>query len=329
MKSVWQTIFTCSLLVISVPVFAEGHDNLTLERLGLVAKKLNYDGIFSYQAGNKLQSIRIIHYADQQREVERIVSLNGVSREVIRTNDMVTCVYPEGKPVQENHRPLGRGFPTDLLQRLATASDYYQMVKGQQERVANHHTQELLMKPIDNYRYGYSLWIDKEHDLLLQANLIDQAGDVLETFAFSSIEMGVDIPDELLKPQIQGNEMTWNRQQQKIKYQIIAKAKESSLWHFNWLPEGFKLVTQKNRFKAKNGAAIEQRVYSDGLNSISVFIEKIRAQHGHLHGQSRKGNVSVFGTIISGHFVTVVGEVPSITVEKVANSIEYAGDDDK
>lgn len=327
MKYVLHLLLAVTLLFLNVTAYAESDAVKMLERLGIVAKQLNYDGIFSYQAGSKLQSIRIIHHADQHGEVERLVSLNGITREVIRNNDMVTCVYPVGKSVQENHRPLGRGFPAELLRMLSDASDYYQVSQGQQGLVAKHHTQELLMKPIDNYRYGYSLWFDKDNDLLLQANIINEMGDVLETFAFASVKMNIEIPDELLKPQIQGNEMTWNRKEQHMKRYTIAMTNNEPLWQFDFLPEGFKLVTQKNRFKAKNGAPIDQRVYSDGLNSISVFIEKIRAQHGHLHGRSHKGIVNAFGTIISGHFITVVGEVPAITVEKVGASIQYiAGD---
>lgn len=322
MKFVWQTILACSLLV-NVTAHAENDVEKTLETLGLVAKQLNYDGIFSFQAGNKVQSIRIIHYADRQVEIERLISLNGVTREVIRTNDMVTCVYPEGKPVQENHRPLGRGFPTDLLRRLHAASDYYHMSEGLEERVANHHTHELVLQPIDNYRYGYILKVDKDSQLLLQATLINEVGDALETFAFSSVEMNIDIPKQLLEAEIQGNEMTWNRKEQMERRHTIAMGQKTSPWKLVWLPEGFELVTQKSRFKAMNGAPVEQRVYSDGLSSISVFFEKIRAQHGHLHGRSFKGIVNAFGTIINNHFVTIVGEVPAMTVEKVATSIQY------
>lgn len=323
MKSVCHLLLTVTLVLFNATAYAESDAVKKLEQLGLVAKQLNYDGVFSYQVGSKLQSIRIIHQAGKQGEVERLVSLNGVTREVIRTNDMVTCLYPEGKPVQENNRPLGRGFPADLLDRLSVASDYYKLSLGQQERIAEHYTQELLMQPVDNYRYGYSLWFDKDKSLLLQANLINKAGEVLETFAFSSVKMGIEISNDLLKPQIQGNEMTWNRKEQQMRNHTIAMTTYKSLWNFDFLPEGFKLITQKNRFKARNGAPVEQRVYSDGLNSISVFIEKIRAQHGHLHGRSRKGVVNAFGTIISGHFITVVGEVPAITVEKVGTSIQY------
>jgi len=321
MKCVWQTLLISSLYFINITAFADSNTMATLERLGVVAKELTYDGVFSYQSGNKLQSIRIIHHADNQVEIERLVSLNGVAREVIRTNDMVTCVYPEGQPVQENHRPLGRGFPTDLLQRLLAASDYYVISSGKQERVATHHTQALVMKPVDNYRYGYYLWVDKQNDLLLQADLVNELGDVLESFAFSSVEMGGSIPSELLQAQMHGNKMTWNRKEQAAKRTASPENKKVSPWQLTWLPQGFDLITQKNSFKLSDGASVEQRVYSDGLSSISVFFEKMRAQHGHLHGGSKRGVVNAFGTISQGHFITVVGEVPAITVEKVATSI--------
>jgi len=323
MKRVLQTIVACSLFI-NIAAYAENDADKTLENLGLVAKQLNYDGIFSFQAGSKLESVRIIHQANQNGEIERLVSLNGVTREVIRTNDMVTCVYPEGQSVQENHRPLGRGFPIDLLHRLRAASDYYTMMDGKEERVANHYTQELIMQPNDDYRYGYSLKVDKNNHLLLQASLINELGDALETFSFSSVEMNIEIPNELLKPKIQGNQMTWNRKEQKERRKAAAVTLKKSPWLLAWLPEGFQLKMQTNRFKAKNGATVEQRVYSDGLSSISVFFEKIRSQHGHLHGRSHKGTVNAFGTIVNGNFVTVVGEVPAVTVEKVATSIQYA-----
>jgi len=321
MRKVWPVFSACCLLLISLVIHADDEAMTKLERMGIVAQQLNYKGVFSYQTGNKLQSIGIIHRADDQGEIERLITLNGVSRELIRTNDMVTCVYPEGKPVQENHRPLGLGFPIDLLKRLLAASDYYQIKLGREERVASHHTQELVMTPIDDYRYGYHLWVDKQNDLLLQADIVD-SGDVLESFAFSSVDMNIDIPDTLLRPQMQGNKMSWNRKKQ-VSNQGKPMIFNHSLWHIVWLPNGFKLVMQQNRLKARNGVVVEQRVYSDGLSSISVFFEKIRAQHGHLHGGTRRGIVNAFGTIIKGYFVTVVGEVPARTVEKVAMAITF------
>jgi sigma-E factor negative regulatory protein RseB len=36
------------------------------------------------------------------------------------------------------------------------------------------------------------------------------------------------------------------------------------------------------------------------------------------------GAINAFGTIINSHFVTVVGEVPAVTVEKICNGLVFA-----
>jgi len=322
MRTLLQTSLACYLLASAAISYANTQEAAKLERMAVVAKQLNYDGVFSFYSHNKSQSIRIIHRADVQGEVERVVALSGDARESIRTNDSMTCVYPEGKSVQQDHRPLGRGFPTDLLHRLNLAADHYTFSFGKDQRIAGHYAQELVMTPVDQYRYGYSLWGDKRYDLLIQADLVDEEGNMLERFAFSSVKIGSDISEKLLKPEMPGNEMKWSRNQRFIKDLTPIEIK-SSPWQVTWIPDGFALVQQKNRFKLKNGAPIEQRVYSDGLSSVSVFFEKIRAQHAHLNGGSNRGGVHAFGTIINAHFVTVVGEVPSVTVEKVADGIKY------
>jgi len=310
------------LILTAASITAYANDAaVLLERTSIAAKQLNYDGIFALQAGEKLQSIRIIHRKNKQGEAERLISLSGVERELIRTDNTVICVYPEGEKMQPNHQPLGRGFPSDLLSRLSLAMPYYNESLGGQGRVAGHKAQEVNLIPKDNYRYAYRLWIAKESDLLLQSDLVAEDGRVLEKFAFSSVEMGLEIPELLLKPQMQGNTMSWERVKPTSGQTGVIELKSN--WKIAWLPEGFNLIVHQNRIKARNGAAVEQRVYSDGLSSISIFSEKIRARHSHLHGGSQMGAVNAFGSIINAHFVTVVGSVPARTVEKVGNAIEY------
>lgn len=322
MRVLLPFLLSSCLLFMSMIAQADYEAKILLNQMDVAAKQLNYQGVFSYQTGNKVQSIRIIHRANRQGEIERLISLNGVAREVIRNNEMVTCIYPEGKSVQPNHRPLGRGFPSDFLNRLNSASSYYQLSIGVEERIAGHHTRELKLMPIDNYRYGYRLWVDKDSDLLIQSDLIDKQGQVLEQIAFSSLESGHDIPEGLLQAEMQGNEMTWNRAEKIMKTKISANEAKSS-WQITWMPEGFTLVAKQSRLKAKNGALVEQLVYSDGLNSISIFMEKIRTRHSHLRGGSKRGSNNAYGTIINGHFITIVGEVPAGTVDKVGHSIKY------
>uniref|UniRef100_UPI003F6A523F MucB/RseB C-terminal domain-containing protein n=1 Tax=Methylophaga sp. TaxID=2024840 RepID=UPI003F6A523F len=245
-----------------------------LERMTEAAKNLTYEGVFAYQTGKNLQSIRIFHRADARGELERLVSLNGEAREVIRNNDMVTCINPEGKQVSVSRRPLGRGFPSDLPRRLNSATPYYQVELADTDRVAGRQAHKLIISPLDNYRYGYHLWVDDETHLLLKSELRDQGGNVLETFAFSSLNTGVHIPDHKLKSQINGEEMTWHRTEPETPLNMGSLTSNASQWRMQWLPDGFALVAQQTRLRASNGANVEQRVYSDGLSSVSIFIEK-------------------------------------------------------
>ncbi len=314
-----KVILSFCLLTFGIAVHANDAMSL-LERSNVATKQLNYKGIFALQKGEKLQSIQIVHRANEQGVIERLVSLSGIEREFIRTNDLVTCIYPEGKRAQANRKPLGHGFPSDLLSRIKSASAYYQLLLGQQGRVAGYKAQQLLGKPIDNYRYGYRLWVENTHGLLLQVDLINEQGKVLEKFAFSSVEIGEEISDLLLQSQMIGDKMTWDRQDTEAT--INDTVHHASKWQIAWLPEGFKLIGHQNSV-AVNGSPLEQLIYSDGLNSVSIFMEKIRARHSHLHGGSRMGSVNAFGTIVNAHFITVVGDVPARTVEKIGGAIQY------
>jgi sigma-E factor negative regulatory protein RseB len=310
-----------------LPVLVTAADNdealKMLERMTEAAKTLTYEGVFAYQSGKNMQSIRIYHRADARGELERLISLNGEAREVIRSNDMVTCINPEGKQVNVSRRPLGRGFPSDLPRRLNSATPYYDVNLGEMDRIAGRKAQELVITPVDEYRYGYRLWVDADTHLLLKSELVGTDGGVLETFTFSSIDTDVHIPEHKFKSQMAGEEMTWHRSEPEKPLDAASHSQEHH-WRPSWLPDGFSQVAYQTRLRANNGADVEQRVYSDGLSSVSVFIEKIRARHSHLRGGSHVGAINAFGTIMQAHFVTVVGEVPAQTVEKIGNSIAFA-----
>ncbi|WP_292741441.1 sigma-E factor regulatory protein RseB domain-containing protein, partial [Methylophaga sp. UBA2687] len=167
--------FCVALLVLFVPAVQAGSASIELlERMSQAAKQLNYEGVFAYQSGKTFQSVRIYHRNDDGNESERLVSLNGSAREVLRSNDTVTCINPDGKQVNVSQRPLGRGFPSDLPRRLRSATPFYELKLGGEDRIAGKLTQRLDIKPVDNYRYGYRLWMDKETDLLLKSELIGE-----------------------------------------------------------------------------------------------------------------------------------------------------------
>ena len=67
-------------------------------------------------------------------------------------------------------------------------------------------------------------------------------------------------------------------------------------------------------------------VFTDGLASVSVFVESRSAvlpqNQQPVSGVANVGSASAFSTVVDGHKVTAVGEVPPATVRFIASSVQ-------
>jgi sigma-E factor negative regulatory protein RseB len=102
------------------------------------------------------------------------------------------------------------------------------------------------------------------------------------------------------------------------------------------LPPGFHLTVAGAQTLGGATLPASHLVYSDGLATVSVFVEAEQAasagpsaDSSHdtlapppLHGLSRLGSGYAFSTVVQGHQVTAVGEVPAETVEFIAHSVK-------
>ena len=307
-----------------------------IDRVGQAARSLNYEGVFVYLRNDQLKAVRIIHKVDEEGEYERLVSLNGAPREIIRNNELMTCILPDDKAVLVDERSypdkaLARGknfhnnnrFPRRLPARLKALGEYYQFSLGEPDRVAGRDSRRVIIIPKDGYRYGYRLWVDNETGLLLKAIMVGEDGQALEQMMFASLELPKEIPDEKLVPTVSGREFSW-REGEPLGAVVSDR---DSHWRVGWVPGGFALVAHAKQLLPNGQVPVEHLVYSDGLSSVSVFIERIiRDQRRHLQGFSSMGAVNAYGTIQAFHYLTVVGEVPHETVERMGKSIRYVGD---
>jgi sigma-E factor negative regulatory protein RseB len=63
-------------------------------------------------------------------------------------------------------------------------------------------------------------------------------------------------------------------------------------------------------------------VFTDGIASVSVFVEPQRANSKGAEGPARVGSSSAFSTVVDGHQITAVGEVPPNTVQFIATQVK-------
>lgn len=289
-----------------------------LDRMVDAVKTLNYEGTFIYAHQGQLESMHIVHSADAAGEHERLVSLNGAAREIIRDDNVLTCFLPDSRSVVvEKSRPR-KYIPEGLLNLGENLQRYYRFQMLDKDRVAGRSAQVIAIKPRDRYRYGYRLWLDRESAMLLKSDLIDAEGRALEQMMFTRLELRDHIPETLLKPANSGQGYRWFRAKDKP---AKGEHHETHRWEATRLPEGFMMSMQAEHPLPTSVMPVEHMVFTDGLSSVSVYIEKPQQSERMLDGTSRMGAVNAYGTVVGGHQVTVVGEVPEATVRMIGESV--------
>ena len=289
-------------------------------------RTLNYDGVFVYQRGDQLESMRLIHRFAEDTESERLISLSGPAREVIRNGTLVTCLSADNHGAPPHKNPprdiIGIGFsaPVEKLE-----SSYAFAIEGR-GRVAGREALLVAVTPHSPDRYGYRLWLDEKTKLLLKSAILDGAGHSLEQVQFTQLEVRDEIAADLLKPGIEGTPFNWRTDTDGDDENPPTKPAVPPGWQARWLPRGFEFKESNLQQLADKSGPINHLVYSDGLAMVSVFVEAVVDEKRALRGQSSRGAVNAFSRLDDMHQITVVGEVPLPTVKRIAISVAKTND---
>jgi len=306
---------------VSTVSLAADQDDATrwLERMVRSAHQLNYTGTFVYQQDGSLQSMKIIHAVSDNGERERLVSLTGPNREVIRNRDRVTCILPEDSPIVVEHVGAQRPFPVKLPTDLRPLSKYYDIHLDGEDRIAGIEARKVVIVPRDHYRYGQNFWLAEDNGLLLRAEVLNEKGQIIEQVMFTSLQTLDSVPDALLQPKATADTRILH-----LKNKPSGKALDDTevKWRVATLPPGFSQQLHRIHYLPEKKYPVEHHVYSDGLASVSVFIERRAEDTDAFVGASSMGGVNAYGRILGDHSVTVVGEVPPATVKQIAESLQ-------
>jgi len=287
-----------------------------LMRATQAASALNYDGTFVYRAGEWMETMRIIHRADPERgSMARLISLSGEAREVIREANRVTCILPDSSSVLVSTSKPRAVTGLGVFNPQGAWREHYDLGLAPGDRVAGRSTQRVTVMPRDAFRYGYRLWVDRDSGFLLRSELVDGDGHALEQIVYTHLDLPERIPDELLRPGITGEGFTWYTSD------APRDPERASDWRVDWLPGGFRMRDRATDPAAAGRMPVEHLVYTDGLASVSVFIEHLDAGGESLEGISRMGAVNAYGVMVGGFQVTAVGEVPAATVERIGRAV--------
>jgi sigma-E factor negative regulatory protein RseB len=298
-----------------------------LDRMNKALTSTNYDGTYSLWLGGKVELLRIIHRVKDGVVSERLVSLDGSGREFIRTGGDLTCYLPDKRTVLVERRPaeesLFGNFPALNPQTVSS----YDIREVARTRVNRRPTRVILVAPRDEYRYGYRLWIDESTAMPLKTQLCDARGRVIEQTFFASLTSNAHIPDSAFKPDISTEGFQWLRTEQPAAPKEPA-ASPLLFWGALKLPPGFRMTVHSAQVMPGSNDPVDHLVFTDGMASVSVFVETHPVSGPAPVDEDESATVgtsSAFSTIVDGHKVTAVGEVPPATVRFFANSVKQQG----
>lgn len=292
-----------------------------LQRIHTAADSLSYTGTFVYQHGDHVETSRITRIVDGGGVHERIETLDGPPREIVRNNEEVKCYLPQALKIKIDSQRETKPFPAVRGDQLKEIAEQYHVRKGEVERIAGYDCQALILEPKDNLRYGHKLWADLATGMLVKAKTFNDKRELVEQFVFTQLQIGGRIDKDLVKSRFERIGRDWRVEKSGVTEADLAK----SGWSLraDGLPPGYKKIAELKR-SLGDIPNVGHIVVSDGLAAVSVFIEAQNNRTANAQsGAMKQGALNVFTRKFETHLVTAVGEAPAESVRSIANAVEY------
>jgi len=285
-----------------------------LARMHDASRQRSYVGTFVVSSSNGgMSSARIWHACDGQRQVERIESLSGERRSTFRRDEEVLTFLPESRTVRSEHRDSLGVFPElDKLDQ-ATIPEFYSAQRVGSDRVAGFETDIVQVLPKDALRFGYRIWSEKRSGLVVKLQTLDEGGKVLEQAAFSELQMDAPVRMHQLL-QMMAVPVGWRVE----KPQAVKTTPGAEGWALKAPVAGFRSL---NCYK-RPAEGVLQWIFSDGLASVSLFIEDFDRERHVQEGLFASGATHTLTRRVQDSWVTVVGEVPPQTLKAFSLNLE-------
>jgi len=299
-----------------------------LELMGEAIGQTSYEGTFVHVQGDDSSVMHVSHQLQDGRIVEH-VSCEDAGRELIRDAAGVTGIFADRRTVLVEPRLERAGrLHGPLSESLADGpgvdEGLYLLALGPSERIAGRDARGLVIRPRDGFRYGYRLWLDRETNVPLKTQLVDGQGQVLEQILFTQISYGQ-------KPAAPGGQAAASPVPAAAGAgeapQVWVGEPARQAWAAARVPPGFRLTARQARVPSNAPRSLQQVVYSDGLATVSLFVEPAIVAIGPIEGWSQLGAANAYTITMGDHMVTAMGEVPVRTVRMLATSARRLGDD--
>lgn len=285
-----------------------------LVRLQDASRQRSYVGTFVVSsAGGALHSARIWHAGEGGQQIERVEVLTGAPRSTFRRNDEVLTFLPEQRLVRTERRESLGQFPNLVKAGDNAIADYYAVRRLGTERVAGFDADVVQLNPRDALRYGWRIWSERRSGLVVKLQTLDPEGGVLEQAAFSELQLDASVRADKLQQMMQPPS-GWRVERQ----EPVRTSPGAEGWALRQPVAGFKPMHCYKRY----GDGSMHWIFSDGLASVSLFVEPYDKQRHAQEMSLSSGATQTLTRRIDDWWLTAVGEVPPSTLKAFAASLE-------
>jgi negative regulator of sigma E activity len=291
----------CACLLGVSPLLHASDAMQLLNNMSSAIHELDYQGDLVYSQGEGFSILRVQHSIDKGAEQEKVTHLNHDPS----NTQQVASNKPEGFSIAS--------FPqvTKEMEKI------YSFDLGGLAQVAGRECKQVVARPKDRMRYLHRYCIDTKTNMLLNYSLVDSNHKTVEKMMFTRIEYDKQNFKDYLKNKVASVKKKF------LPFNLIKHKENKTNWHFSELPNGFHIDSVLRKAEQNGGTPLEQIILTDKVTSISVFIEP-KSEHC-INKKSFGYSGAVNGLTVEKeeHSITVIGEVPRSTLQKVADSLRY------
>ncbi|CAG7855955.1 hypothetical protein MCAMS1_00278 [biofilm metagenome] len=288
-----------------------------LQKMVKAMAETNYQGTVVFLKNDKLEAMKYFHSSNNEKEQERLVSLNSPPREIVRNSDEIKCLYKLTRQVIIDHRPFEHSFIIDVPKDLDELDTSYRFEVVGEEDVAMLPSFVVAIQPKDDFRYVRKIWVAKERYLPMKAVVYGLNELVLEQVVFTEIQVDKPQPgnvETVAKAEPKHSESTTQADSQPMAFEVTA------------LPQGFKQIFFSRKPLRQSDQPVDHLLLSDGFASVSVYLESKKdnptASTTVPEGMHSVGAVNSVRRTLADSHLTVLGEVPASTVKFIAEGVK-------
>ncbi|MDT0595811.1 MucB/RseB C-terminal domain-containing protein [Glaciecola petra] len=305
--------------IVVQPTFDQLSARSWFERLSNTLKNINFEIAYVVSRPNRDIMPYVWRHAilENGDSAEQLSLLNGPGYEQIRLNNKVSIFEPSFNPYSIRAENIEGPIPSAFIHDPNILYAAYDVLLMGRNRILGRMSQQIRIVSKDNTRFGYHLWLDEQTGLILKLNMYDE-NKLIKQIQVTQLSLSADVKAYFA-----------NIQAEQLPPTVFAKSpQEIALpWDVGFIPVGMKKVRQKEHLLRQTGQPVQYVMLSDGVVDVSVYV--LSATEALQDDLSMSADGTSVVSMSDGNVqVTVVGEIPTKTANKIANSIVVVNSND-